>query len=352
MPAHFRLAPSSSHRWINCPGSARTDLPNESSEAAERGTLAHKIAELTLKGETWPVDVLVAFGELTDDEQTEMMDGVQLFVDFVTGIPGQLHSEQQIANLYIEDNGGTIDITVVTDDTIHVVDFKYGVMFVPCKGNTQVGNYLILAKQKFPGRTKFLGSIVQPRVLDGRIETQSFSIDELNAIESDIISASEDDTLHAGEWCKWCPLLVHCDTAYAKAREMADEEFDLIADIDRMVEIVEFAPVVSSMAKAAEAQMLAYIKSGGKIAGYKAAQGLGHRKYRDEGEARAELQALGYDMARLEDRSLKSPAQLEKVIPKTVVAKFTYRPKSQVSVVPESSKLDEISFTDEFEVID
>lgn len=355
MPAHFRLAPSSSHRWIPCPGSAQHDLPNFAGEAAERGTLAHAMSEAELTGEPAEPEQLLMFAGMSDEDQEEMIDAINLFVEYVRGIPGELHSEQQIPNIYISDNGGTIDVLVVTETRLHVVDFKYGLLFVPCEGNTQVMNYLTLARQKFPGRTEFFGTIVQPRVNDGRVDTKEFTAEQLADFECSLFEASVSDEFKAGEHCKYCPLLATCDVAYQHAKEMVNLEFDIIADeldYDRMREILEFAPVVSNLEKLAKAHLLAYARSGGLVEGYKVAQGLGHRKFEDEEKTREELIAAGYDIDKLQDVSLKSPAQMEKLIPKSVVAKYVFRPKGEIQLVPKTSRLEEISFTDEFDIIE
>ena len=49
--AHALLSASSAHRWLKCTKSARLEeqFPDTTSEAAEEGTLAHKLAELRVR---------------------------------------------------------------------------------------------------------------------------------------------------------------------------------------------------------------------------------------------------------------------------------------------------------------
>lgn len=49
MSGHALLSPSSAHRWLNCPRSPRLEalLPENTSEYAKEGTLAHSVCEIT-----------------------------------------------------------------------------------------------------------------------------------------------------------------------------------------------------------------------------------------------------------------------------------------------------------------
>ena len=51
MSEHAILSASSAEKWLHCPPSARLEanFPDEESEYAAEGTLAHKIAELKLR---------------------------------------------------------------------------------------------------------------------------------------------------------------------------------------------------------------------------------------------------------------------------------------------------------------
>lgn len=52
---HAVLSASSAHRWLNCPGSVSLtkDMPDTKSEYAEEGRLAHAVAELKLRKNSW-----------------------------------------------------------------------------------------------------------------------------------------------------------------------------------------------------------------------------------------------------------------------------------------------------------
>ena len=56
---HALLSASSAHRWLKCTKSARLEeqFPDTTSEAAEEGTLAHKLAELRVRNYFKQMDI-------------------------------------------------------------------------------------------------------------------------------------------------------------------------------------------------------------------------------------------------------------------------------------------------------
>src|SRR5271166_1373525 len=98
---HSPLGPSSSKRWINCPGSVNASVgaaDDESVYAAE-GTAAHYLSELCRRGSAPAVNWLghifkVGKHKFTVDE--EFADSVQQFVDWVQEQPGVPLIEQRI----------------------------------------------------------------------------------------------------------------------------------------------------------------------------------------------------------------------------------------------------------------
>lgn len=361
---HTRLAPSSAYRWSKCPGSAQDDLPDEETGAAAEGTLAHARASATLLD----VELAAEFAEKLEGLDAEAFDemtrGVFTFVDFCRGIPGEaFYIERKVMSKYIDDHGGTMDYAADNPEFLHVVDFKYGTMPVPAKNNAQLKSYLRLLREYLGSRPRYFGTIIQPRVFD-KPDTWEFSNNDLDEWELTVIEASQDTTLVAGSHCHWCPLLAKCEVAFEHAKQMAEDEFQIVDEVtpallERFKQVLDFDEVVSRMATLAKEKMLEFIRYGGKIDGWKAAMSIGNRNWIDPETLPQVLAARYLDKTKNEMESgalyeplkLKSPAQLEKLLPNDMFADLYHRPERGVCVVPADSKLAEFNF-DHFGVIE
>ena len=186
MPKHAKLSPSAAERWINCPGSIRLAEqcpPAPSSEYADEGTAAHRLAELKVECGLVPI----GDPKLTQDfEQArasqyycgEMEEATEFYADRVQEIYAKALQGDPAAELMVEQHFsledwipggfGTSDAVVIGGDVIEVIDLKYGKgVKVDAVGNPQLRLYGLGAAMLF-GDIYDLNTvrmtIIQPRL--------------------------------------------------------------------------------------------------------------------------------------------------------------------------------------------
>ena len=134
MADHAVLSASGSHRWLNCMPSARLELEfeNTSSEAAREGTAAHALCEHKLKRALH----MRSRRPVSDYDSDEMEECTDAYVEFVME---QYEAAKQVCkdpvvlieqrldfSCYVPDGFGTGDCLIISDDRLHIIDFKYG----------------------------------------------------------------------------------------------------------------------------------------------------------------------------------------------------------------------------------
>lgn len=207
-----------------------------SSESADRGTLGHAIVEATLRGEKLDPGYQAKLDSMDDSAQGYLLSQVQQCVDYVSEKMEEhgsriLRLETKIKSV-IKRHGGTIDVLFVTDDLLHVIDFKFGDVYVDPDGNDQIKNYLNLAREKFPGRKRFLGTIVQPSTSEYTRDVE-YTEDELDEDRLELIEASCSTEFKAGSWCKYCPRSALCQY----------NRDDLANDLKKFKPIIDLAAI-------------------------------------------------------------------------------------------------------------
>ena len=154
MSNHALLSASSSHRWLNCPPSARLgeNYEDKGSDFATEGTDAHSLCEHKLKTALGipsedPTEDLTWYNE----EMEECASGYAAYVlellaeaKKVTTDPIVLIEQRLDYSKYVESGFGTGDCVIVGDGTLSVIDFKYGVgIVVEAERNPQMMCYAL-----------------------------------------------------------------------------------------------------------------------------------------------------------------------------------------------------------------
>lgn len=238
-PAHAKLSPSSSDRWLNCPASiARApETEDEGSEAAHEGTAAHGFAEYCLRNNRNALTAIFPAEHAAYDTPDLRMH-IQTYLEYVMRLVvdgAELFVEQRLDIFKQYGVFGTADAIVVTrSGVIHVIDLKYGKgILVDVEGNTQlllygVGGMAFDWLSEVPVHTIHV-HIVQPR--RNNLVSKEYSIDDLTGWVTEnlpLVKRAFDGTNIAkpGSHCKWCPIKGTCPERAKLNLELAAFDFN------------------------------------------------------------------------------------------------------------------------------
>lgn len=343
---HAILAPSSAARWIDCPGSIRMSagITEPQTDAAAEGELAHAVCEATLLGTTMPTDAT-----------EEMIDGAIIYADYVRSVAPieTAHVEERVAGVHPE-NWGTPDLWHLTDDTLHVFDYKFGYGVVEPYRNWQLLNYAAGIIGKTPDMMIHL-HIIQPRAYHRRGVCRSWSITSDGAflmfdqLASACIEAMrEDASTYSGEYCNHCPGRYRCPTLLKTAYSIIDRSgeslpLDLAADVMGFVlaQVRDSIERLEAIESGLEQQVLSVLRGGARVPGWHLETGAGREKWRVPYEEVVALgDAMGVDVRK---PGLITPKQSVKAgLPRDLVDSFTETPTGKVSVVRDDARLSQV----------
>lgn len=382
---HCELAPSSSKRWMACPGSIMATRGAErfTSHHAAEGTAAHELAERALTREMPPLAWIGA--EINGFVVTaEMAADVAVYVDHCQSIDAEHRCIEQQVNLKsLNPPGnmwGTADYVALgrAQDgfrTLHVVDLKFGKgVLVEVKDNSQLLYYALGAYLVSPHRTEInrvVATIVQPRAdhADGPVRSVEYTVDEIVDFAHDLLNAADralayEAPLVAGEHCRWCPAEPRCPARYEAMQELARIEFaEPISaapapselSIDQLRTVLARRSEIESWLSSVDQFVKHRLLAGESIPGLKVVQSRPRRIWaKDQHETELGLRNAHVRVRDMYTKQLRSPAQLEKLgvrIPEELVTKVS----SGTTVVPSSDPrppVAAIAAAEDFQVVE
>lgn len=313
MAEHAVLSASGSHRWLNCTPSARLELEfeNTGSEAAREGTAAHALCEHKLKRALH----MRSRRPASDYDSDEMEECTDAYVDFVME---QYETAKQVCedpvilieqrldfSCYVPDGFGTGDCLIISDDRLHIIDFKYGMgVLVEAEDNPQMKLYALGALAVYDALydiREVSMTIFQPR--RENVSTWTIPVEDLKAwAENELkprakMAYDGEGEYLPGEWCTFCRAAVRCRARAEEKLKLAQTEFrmpPLLTD----AEIEDILAVLPDLTKWAN-EITAYaldtaLNHGKEWNGFKVVQGRSVRKYRDEAAVAEAAKEAGY----------------------------------------------------------
>lgn len=337
MPSqHALLSPSSAHRWLHCPPSAREceHIEEVPSSYAVEGTLAHECCERLLldynSGVSW-----MKFKDVGSEMYFHALSyyksvmSLKSELESIYGEPAILDVEVRLNfGEWIPESFGTSDAVIVCSSELWVIDFKYGKgVQVSAVNNPQLRIYAAGALRKYDieGKIRKVGMmIIQPR-----LESQTIDIIDSRDLLAWCDSIKRTANLAysgagehcAGEWCRFCKVKNDCRTRaelnlelarrdFAPARSLSDDEIGMILSKVEQSGLMEW---LSDLKTEAINRQLA----GRKIQGWKLVKSRGVRQFANSQMTFERLAMSGkISMDDMYEKKPKSPAQIEKLLGK------------------------------------
>lgn len=361
MEGHARLGPSN-HRWPHCPGSVREEAayPNISGDAAIDGTGSHLLLEICmidphpllkldkLVGTTIGIDHPDKPGGWMVDK--ERADRVMMCINYIGRRGGEIDGckieaeSKSNPGFYFKRNDwwGTCDITLTGTDTLEVIDYKDGRMYVDVKDNTQLMSYafgklapFIFIDEPDFGSCPFKNvrmTIVQPKT-NTPVRYVDVTPEEVWArgVKLSVAAEATDDPnapLIEGKHCTWCKhgRAGNCTAKTQKAMEALEavttitDKGTLLEAIqagsispgtmtnDQLASFMDATPLINQMIKQVEDEIASRLDDGQSVPHYAWGTGRSSKKWIDDPEIVAKkLKGMRFKKDELYPAKLISP---------------------------------------------
>ena len=359
MGNHAILSASSSHRWLHCLPSARLELEfeNTNGEAAKEGTAAHALSEHKLK-KALRIRSKRPTSEYDSDEMEECTDA---YVDFIMEQvelarksctdPIVLIEQRLDFSCYVPDGFGTGDCVIISDDRLHIVDFKYGMgVLVDAEDNPQMKLYALGALEIYDSLydiKEISMTIFQPR--RENVSTWTVPVEELKAWAEEELKPKAAKAYQGegeympGPWCTFCRASTRCRARADENLKLAQMEFKmppLLTDSE-IEEVLTILPDLTKWANEITAYATdAAVNHGKEWHGFKVVEGRSVRKYKDENAVAEKAVISGYkDIYR---KSLIPMTEMQKLMGKTkfeeILGNLIYKPPGKPTLDRKSDK--------------
>lgn len=361
---HALLSPSSAERWLTCTPSAvlESKFPDETSEFAEEGTLAHAICERLLNED--------GIDDLTDNPAftAEMLSHAKDYYEFVHGKFENLSTRQRLdAEVNVEVRldisafapgcFGTSDAIIVAGNSLNVIDFKYGKSVkVDAVGNRQMMLYALGAIYMY----QFMYDIdtVTMTIYQPRLE----NISEYTVSASDLMRWSEEylrpraiaaskgeGTFVAGSHCRFCRAKAQCRALAEENMRITDtvKEDPGLLESREVAEILGKAKGIKNWLTAVEEYALNSALDGKRFPGFKLVEGRSVRKYKDEEKVISALTGAGWKTSDITTVKLKGITEMEKLLTKktfnALLSDLVIKPQGKPALVGVADKRPEFN---------
>lgn len=364
MGKHALLSASSSHRWLNCPPSARLceNYEDKGSEYAQEGTDAHSLCEHKLKlalgmESVDPTENLSFYNEEMEQCACDYAAYVMELLTEAKKIckdPVVLIEQRLDFSRFVAEGFGTGDCVIIADGTLYIVDYKHGKgVEVSAVKNPQMMLYALGALELFDGIYDI--DTVRMTIFQPRRENVSICVmakdDLLQWAYNDLMAKAKlayegGGEFACGDWCRFCKAKAACRKRAEYNLGLAKYDFampDTLEDAE-IAAILEKADELAAWAADVKEFALQQALNGVRYAGFKVVEGRSNRKYTDEDAVADTVKKAGYDPY---EPKLLGITAMEKLLGKKQFAKLlsglVEKPQGKPALVPESDKRQEMN---------
>ena len=357
MGKHAFLSASASHRWLECPPSAKlcSEQEDRASPYAQQGTDCHELCAYLVE-KSMGRDVQDPTENLDYYDQ-EMQDCAESYRDYVNEqieaakqhCPDpQVLIEQRLDFSRWVDNGfGTGDCVIVADEVLQIIDYKHGLgVLVSAEKNPQMMCYALGALELFDGLydiREISMTIFQPR--RDNVSTYTMTKEELLTWADEVLKPTAElayegkGEFKAGEHCQFCKVKATCRKRAEYNLELARYDFEMPATLEE-TEIAAILPRVDDLVSWAtdlKEYALQQALSGTHYEGFKVVEGRANRKYSNEAEVAKAAENAGYDPYEKKLLGITAmTALMGKKKFEEVLGSYITKPQGKPALVPES----------------
>ena len=357
MARHAFLSASASHRWINCPPSAKLceGMPDEPSTYAQEGTDCHELCAYLVE-KALGKDVQDPTGHLSYYSE-EMQSCAEEYCSYVMEQyvkakeyckdPAIFIEQKLDFSRWVEDGFGTGDCVIIADEVLHIIDYKHGLgVLVESEGNTQMMCYALGALDAFDDIydiKRIEMTIFQPR----RDNVSTWSLSRKDLLDwADMVLAPTARMAYegkgefkAGDHCQFCKAKSVCRKRAEHNLELARYDFAMPDTLSEM-EIAAILPRIDqliSWGNDLKDYALSQAQSGTHYEGFKVVEGRSNRKYTDEDAVARTVTEAGYDPYEKKILGITAMSSLlGKKRFEELLGSLIYKPPGKPALVPET----------------